>query len=103
MPPRYVEPGRSYVTSVALFVLLAAGFVVDLVVIGGGGSHVVAWVVATVVVVGLDVMGTYAARMFRTLTVDDDEVRVGEDAVPRSEIVAIDQQPDDSLPVLGRR
>lgn len=103
MPPRYVEPGRTYVTSVALFVLLAVGFVLDLVVIGGGASHLVGWVVATVVVVGLDLVGTAAARMFRTITVDDDEVRVGEDSLPRKEIVAIDEQPDDSLPVLGRR
>jgi GNAT superfamily N-acetyltransferase len=100
---RYVEPGRTYTTSLVLLAVMVAGFVVDFVVIGGGRSHLIAWTVGIVLVVGVDVLATHAARAFRTITVTDEALTVGEDSIPRSDIVAVDENADSSLPVLGRR
>lgn len=89
--------------------MLALGFVVDLTVLGGGRVHALAWALAAVVVVGSDAISIYAARSLRSVEITEDELRVGEDAVPLSEIVAVvgtDADADTGAaagPVLGRR
>ena len=103
MERRYVEPGRTYTTTIALLVLMVAGFIADLVIIGGGRTHLIAWVVGGVIVVGVDWLGTHAARSLRTITITDEELAVGEDSIARADIIAVETDPDPSLPVLGRR
>jgi GNAT superfamily N-acetyltransferase len=100
----YVEPARSYTTARALFVLIVAGFLLD-VALGGGLSHLWAWLLAVVLVVGIDALSTHAARTMRSITVTTTEVRVGEHALPRALIVGLrpGAEADLTRPVLGQR
>lgn len=98
----YHEPARSYVSSLVLLLVLAAGFGIDL-ALGGGRTHALGWLIAAVLVVGVDALVVYAARSLRSIHVTDDEVCVGEDSLPRNDIVAVDRQPAQDRPVLGRR
>jgi len=99
---RYVEPARTYVTSAALLLVLLVGFVVDL-ALGGGKTHALAWALAALIVVGADALTVYAARSLRSIIVTDTELRVGEEAVDRTEIVAVENDPNADARVLGRR
>ena len=103
LPAVYFEPARSYVTARALFVLLLAGFLTDL-ALGGGLLHLWAWLIAVVLVVGIDVLATRAARALRSITVTSDEVRVGEHSLPRASIAGVSAgaETDPTLPVLGQ-
>ena len=103
MERRYVEPGRTYTPTLALLVLMVAGFVADVVIVGAGTAHLIGWIVGTVIVVGADALGTHAARSLRTITVTDEALTVGEDSIARADIIAVENEPDPSLPVLGRR
>ncbi len=102
-PPVYVEPARSYTTARALFALLVAGFALDL-ALGGGWWHVWAWLLAVVLVVGIDALATRAARAMRSITVTATEVRVGEHALPRDRIAGLSPgaETDPTRPVLGQ-
>ncbi len=97
----YHEPARTYLMSVTLFGLLLAGFLLDL-SLGGGRDHLVAWLVAVVLVVGVDVLATRAARALRSITVTGAQVRVGAEILDRELIVGFERDVDPSLPVLGR-
>lgn len=97
----YREPARTYLMSVTLFGLLLAGFLVDL-WLGGGLDHLVAWIVAVVLVVGIDVLATRAARALRSITVTGAQVRVGTECLDRDLIIGFERDVDPSLPVLGR-
>jgi GNAT superfamily N-acetyltransferase len=99
---RYVEPARTYASSLVLLGLLVVGFLVDLFVFGGGAVHVLGWALAAVLVVGVDALIVHAARSLRSIVVTDDELRVGEDALPRTEIVGVRVGYEDDLPVIGR-
>lgn len=98
---RYREAPRSYVTSLLLFALLLAGFGADL-ALGGGRSHLLAWGLAVVGVVGVDALSVHAARSLRSITVTDGEVRVGDEALARRLIVGVEREVDPDGPVLGR-
>jgi GNAT superfamily N-acetyltransferase len=98
----YFEPARSYVTTLVLLVLIVAGFLFDLVVLGGGAIHAVGWAIAAVVVVGADGLAVRAARARRSILVTGTELRVGATALDRSAIVAVEREVDRMLPVLGR-
>lgn len=100
---RYVEPARSYASTLVLLGLVVAGYLVDLLIIGGGTTHLLAWLLGGVVVVGVDGLVVYAARSLRSIVVTDDEVRVGEETLPRKEILGIELTASDDAPVLGRR
>jgi len=97
----YSEPARSYRTAWALFGVLVLGFLADL-ALGGGLSHVWAWLIAVVLVVGADALVTHAVRVTRSITVTPSELRVGEHAVARDSIVGFATDVDPSLPVLGQ-
>lgn len=97
----YREPARSYASAVLLFLVLAAGFALDL-ALGGGLVHAWGWLLAVVVVVGVDLIAIRAARTMRSVTVTSDELRVGDHAVPRASIIGFERQVDPSLPVLGQ-
>jgi GNAT superfamily N-acetyltransferase len=99
-PEVYEEKARSYASLWAFAVIIGAGFVIDLIV-GGGLAHLAGWLLAFVLVVGLNFVIVYAVRSEKSLTLTADELRVGDDAVGRSEIVAVTSGVDDELPVLG--
>lgn len=100
---RYVEPARTYVSSIVLLAAVIAGFLIDLFAIGGGRAHVLAWIGGGVLVVGVDALITYAARQLRSIVVTDDELVVGEETLPRSEILGVDLGDTENAPLLGRR
>lgn len=99
--PRYAEPARRYTTTWVLLALMLAAFGAD-VLLGGARDHLLAWVGAVVAVVGVDALTVHAARSLRSVTVTDDEVRVGENALPRAEIVGVEPDFEPGDPILGR-
>ena len=100
-PVIYREPARSYGSTVGLFLLLAAGWLADF-GFGGGVRHAIAWVIAIVIVVGLDAVAVRAARSMRSVEVTASALRVGRSSVPRAEVVGLDLEIEASYPVLGR-
>ena len=100
---RYVEPARTYVSTVVLLAAVIAGFLIDLFVIGGGVIHLFAWIGGGVLIVGIDALIVYAARQLRSIVVTDDELIVGEETLSRNEILGIDVGDTDNAPLLGRR
>jgi ribosomal protein S18 acetylase RimI-like enzyme len=99
--PTYHEPGRSYLSAIVLTGLLVAGFVTDL-AIGGGRAHLIGWVIALVLVVGIDLLVIGAARTLRSVSVTDEQLIVGEQTIDRNQIIGIERDLDPATPVLGR-
>jgi GNAT superfamily N-acetyltransferase len=99
--PAYHEPARTYASAVLLFVLLGAGFVLDM-ALGAALFHIWAWAAAIVVVVGVDVLAIRAARTMRSLSVTATELQVGDQSVLRSSIIGFERDVDPSMPVLGQ-
>jgi GNAT superfamily N-acetyltransferase len=99
---RYVEPARSYLSVWVLLALMLGGFLFDLIALGGGGVHVLAWALATIIIVGFNLFVTHAVRGLRSIAVTDDELRVGETVLPRDRVVGIVMGGAD-VPVLGCR
>ena len=97
----YREPGRSYASAVVLFVVLLAGFGLDI-GLGGGGAHWPGWLIAIVLVVGVDVITAHAARMSRSILLTAHTLSVGDTEIPRDRIMGIERDVDGSEPVLGR-
>jgi GNAT superfamily N-acetyltransferase len=96
----YREPGRGFRSVAYWIVLLGAGFALDL-KLGGGPAHLPGWIGATVIIVGLDLLVVHAARSTKTLTLTADEIRIGDEAIPRTDITAASEGGDPELPVLG--
>jgi GNAT superfamily N-acetyltransferase len=97
----YDEPARSYASLWFFAALLGAGFVFDL-VLGGGMAHLIGWLLAAALVLGLNFVLIYAVRSEKSLRITADEVRVGDEAIGRAEIVAVAAGlDDDELAVLG--
>lgn len=101
VPPAYYEPARTYASAVLLFLLIALGFGLDM-ALGGGLVHAWGWLIALVIVVGVDVLAIRASRAMRSLSVTATELRVGEHAVLRESIIGFERDIDPSLPVLGQ-
>jgi GNAT superfamily N-acetyltransferase len=100
-PTGYFEPARSYASLWFFVALLGVGFVIDL-FLGGGIAHLIGWLIALVLVVGLNFVVVYAVRSEKSLRLTADELRVGDDVIGRGEIVAVaGGLDDDELPVLG--
>jgi GNAT superfamily N-acetyltransferase len=100
---RYVEPARKYTSTFVLATALIAGFLIDLLIIGGGLTHLLAWIIGGAVIVGIDALIVYTARQLRSIVVTDDEVTVGEESLARNEILGVELGDTDNAPVLGRR
>jgi GNAT superfamily N-acetyltransferase len=97
----YDEPARSYASLLFFVAVLGVGFVLDL-SLGGGVAHLLGWLVALVLVVGFNFVIVYAVRSEKSLRLTPDEVRIGDEAIGRAEIVAVAAGvDDDELPVLG--
>lgn len=99
--PIYAEPGRSYLSSAVLLVVLVAGFVGDL-LLGGGRAHLIGWLIAVIVVVGIDALTVRSARTLRSVTLTEHELRVGEAVIERDDILAVDHEFDPLTPIVGR-
>jgi GNAT superfamily N-acetyltransferase len=97
----YDEPARSYALLWFFAALLAAGFVFDL-ILGGAVAHLLGWAIATVLVLGFNFVLIYAVRSEKSLRVTAAQIRVGDEAIGRAEVVAVAPAVDaDDLPVLG--
>lgn len=98
----YEEKARSYASLWIFVAILGTGFVLDL-IFGGGVAHLLGWLIALVIVVGINALMVHAARSEKSLRLTADELRVGDEAIARTEIVAITSGVDDAgeLPVLG--
>jgi GNAT superfamily N-acetyltransferase len=97
----YHEKARSYATLWVFVAILGAGFLLDL-SLGGGGAHLLGWAIAFVIVVSFNFLIVYAVRSEKSLTLTADELRVGDEAINRPDIVAVASGVDDAeLPVLG--
>jgi GNAT superfamily N-acetyltransferase len=99
--PRYYEAARTYTGCGALLGVLALGFLID-VIVTGGGIHLLAWAIAATLVLGVVALPVYAARSLRSIRVTETVLQVGSDSVDRAEIVAVEREVDPLLPVLGR-
>lgn len=96
----YREAPRGYVSSLAVLGVLAVGYAIDA-SLGGARAHLLGWALAAAVLVGIDALVTYAARSTRSIAVTDEAVTVGDDVVPRADIVAVEPEVDATVPVLG--
>jgi GNAT superfamily N-acetyltransferase len=97
----YDEPAKSYRTLWVIAAFFAAGFALDI-ALGGALVHLPGWLIAFALVAGVYALFIYAARSERSLHLTEDELRVGDDAINRAEIVALaPTTDDDELPVLG--
>jgi GNAT superfamily N-acetyltransferase len=100
-PAEYDEKARSYASLWVFVAIIVAGFVIDL-VLGGGLAHLLGWLIALVLVVGVNFVVVYAVRSEKSLRVTAEELRVGDEAIPRADVVAIAAGVDETdLPVLG--
>lgn len=96
----YEEKARSYASLWAFVGLLGVGFLIDL-FLGGALHHLLGWLLALVIVVGLNFVVVYAVRSEKSLRLTVDELRVGDEVLGRADIVAVNPAAADDLPVLG--
>jgi ABC-type thiamin/hydroxymethylpyrimidine transport system permease subunit len=62
----YEEEARSYASPCVFVPFLGAGFILDL-ILGGSLAHLLGWLLALVIVVGIDAMIVPAVRSERSL------------------------------------
>ena len=99
----YEEKARRYVSLWITAAVLGAGFVLD-VILGGGIAHLPGWLLVLATLGGFHFLVLYAVRSTRSLTLTADELRVGDDAVSRQQIIGVASDLDEAeLPVLGWR
>jgi GNAT superfamily N-acetyltransferase len=99
----YEEKARRYVSIWITVAVIGAGFMLD-VILGGGVAHLPGWLLVLATLGGFHFLVLYAVRSTRSLTLTADELRVGEDAVSRQQIIGVATDLDeDELPVLGWR
>jgi len=97
----YREAPRSYWSLLGVVGIFAAGFVIDL-LLGGAVAHLPGWLLATAIVTALWALVLYAVRSQKSLVVTVDELAVGEEGIPRADVVGFAAALDDEdLPVLG--
>lgn len=96
----YSEPARTYRSVWIAGVILLLGFVVDL-ALGGGIVHLPGWLLGAALVLGPFALIVHAARSTRSLSLTPDELRVGDDAVPRAQIISARPEVTSDAPVLG--
>ncbi|HZC69443.1 MAG TPA: GNAT family N-acetyltransferase [Jatrophihabitans sp.] len=100
-PETYAEQPRGYASLWAVAAVLGAGLVIDL-MLGGGVPHLIGWAIAFVLVLGVNALVVHAVRETKSLNLTRNELRVGDEAIDRTEItgIATDASGED-LPVLG--
>ncbi len=105
MPLEYHEPARGYRSLVWTALTVVLPFLFDLLLNGSHGAvtHLPGWLIAAALLLGVHVLVLYAVRSTHSLTVTADEIAVGDEAVPRADLVAvrIGGGPNDELATLG--
>jgi GNAT superfamily N-acetyltransferase len=102
-PAVYEEKARSYLSIWITAGVVGAGFGLD-VILGGGVAHLPGWLLVLATLGGFHFLVLYAVRSTRSLSLTADELRVGDDAIARRQIVGVASDlDDDELPVLGWR
>ena len=97
----YAEPARSYAALGIVVAFFAVGMTLDA-VFGGFVAHLLGWAIAFALVAGAFGLIIYAARSEKSLSLTADELRIGDEMIPRADIVAVAAGiDDDELPVLG--
>lgn len=97
----YREPPRSYWSVLAVAAIFVVGFGIDL-ALGGAIAHLPGWLLATAIVCGSWALVLYAVRSEKSLVVTGAELRVGDEAIRRADVVGFAAELDeDELPVLG--
>jgi GNAT superfamily N-acetyltransferase len=98
----YREAPRSYWSLLGVVGVFVIGFVIDA-ILGGATAHLIGWVAATAIVVGIWALVLYAVRSEKSLRVTAADLWVGDEAIPRDRIAgfAATADGDDDLPVLG--
>ncbi|MHA3701512.1 GNAT family N-acetyltransferase [Jatrophihabitans sp. YIM 134969] len=89
----YREHPRSYRSTVALGVAIAAGAIADY-VLGGGGAHFWAWLAAFVLICGFDALAVAASQRLRSIAITRDQLVVGEHSFDRAQIDGVDVPAD---------
>jgi GNAT superfamily N-acetyltransferase len=98
----YSEPARSYRGLWLLVALLLVLFLID-VGLGSAVAHLPGWLIASALVLGIGAFVVHAARVSHSLTLSEDELRIGDEAIGRDDIAAVTPGVDAELPVLGWR
>jgi GNAT superfamily N-acetyltransferase len=96
----YSEPARGYGSLLLFGAIIVVGVALDA-VFGGLRAHILGWVIAAVLLFGVDLLVIYAARSQKSLSLDADALRVGEQSIARGDIAAVVDTKDRELPVLG--
>jgi GNAT superfamily N-acetyltransferase len=100
-PAEYREAAKTYASLWVVGVFFAAGIALDI-ALGSFVAHLLGWAVAIVLVVGVYALFIHAARSEKSLSLTADELRVGDEAIPRPDIAGVAAGVDESdLPVLG--
>jgi GNAT superfamily N-acetyltransferase len=96
----YSEPGRGYGSLLLFGAIIVVGVALDA-VFGGLRAHIVGWLIAAALLFGIDLLVIHAARSQKSLALTGDQLRVGEQAVARSDMVAVVAAKEREMPVLG--
>lgn len=96
----YSEPGRGYGSLLLFGVIIVVGVALDG-VFGGLRAHLIGWLIAAALLLGIDLLVIHAARSQKSLALTGDQLRVGEQSVARRHIVAVVDTKDREMPVLG--
>ncbi|HJQ43370.1 MAG TPA: GNAT family N-acetyltransferase [Jatrophihabitantaceae bacterium] len=99
--PVYVEPARSYTGVWFAVVGLVAACLLDT-SMTHSFVHLIGWIVAAVLIVGIYALAVRTARALRTVTVTDTDVTVGAATIDRANIEAVERDVDITRPVLGQ-
>jgi GNAT superfamily N-acetyltransferase len=98
--PLYREPGRSYASLAIFGGVIVVGVAIDA-ALGGLREHIVGWIIAAVLLLGVDLLIIYAARSQKSLTVTQAQVRIGDAFIERPDIVAGTVGAAEEVPVLA--
>lgn len=99
-PATYFEPGRGYGSLLLFGGFIVAGVAIDA-AFGGLRAHLVGWLIAAVLLFGVDLLVIHAARSQKSLTLTAERLRVGEQSVARAAVAAVVNTDVGELPVLG--
>lgn len=99
-PATYFEPGRGYGSLLLFGGIIVAGVAIDA-AFGGLRAHILGWVIAAVLLFGVDLLVIRAARSHKSLTLTAERLSVGEQSVARASIAAVVDTDPRELPTLG--
>jgi GNAT superfamily N-acetyltransferase len=100
--PDYAESARSYRSLVYTGIGLLIGFGIDCALsVHGAVTHLPGWILIGAILLGIHVLLVYAVRATKSLTLTADELRIGDEVLPRPDIVGVNRERLETAPVLG--